>query len=295
MWINKCTKLFFKRWQGYKFLNTSATKAAIVEQNRFSPEAPVILKALPIYPQFLQAWYRDFKTNLPLGIMDVERQVFGAPIRKDILQRAVIWQRDCLRQGTHSTKNRSEVSGTTRKWAPQKGRGKARVGSHRAPHWRGGEYFSSNEYNSKKDTHRNIFEFLVTCSLTPRSHATDLPRQVQELALRSALATKFAQDQLVIVQDVLLETEKTKELRAILDRNAWDPLAKDRKQGHSILILTKEHKYNLDLASRNLQRVHALTAEEILDAGDVYNIIGHEILIMDREATEMLQTALKPK
>ncbi|CAG8651118.1 3440_t:CDS:2 [Racocetra fulgida] len=200
--------------------------------------------------------------------MNVERQVFGAPIRKDILQRAVIWQRDCLRQGTHSTKNRSEVSGTTRKWAPQKGRGKARVGSHRAPHWRGGE---------------------------PRSHATDLTRQVQELALRSALATKFAQDQLVIVQDVLLETEKTKELRAILDRNAWDPLTKDRKQGHSILILTKEHKHNLDLASRNLQRVHALTAEEILDAGDVYNIIGHEILIMDREATEILQTALKPK
>ncbi|CAG8519564.1 14782_t:CDS:2 [Dentiscutata erythropus] len=272
MWINKCTKLFFRRWQGCGFLNTSAaTKATIVEQ---PPEAPVILKALPVYPPFLQAWYRDFKTNLPLGIMNVERQVFGAPIRKDILQRAVIWQRDCLRQGTHSTKNRSEVSGTTRKWAPQKGRGKARVGSHRAPHWRGGG---------------------VAHGPRPRSHATDLPRQVQELALRSALATKFAQDQLVIVQDVHLETEKTKDLKAILDSNTWDPLANDRKQGHSILILTKEHKYNLDLASRNLQRVHALTAEEILDAGDVYNIIGHEILIMDKEATEMLQTALKPK
>jgi len=115
------------------------------------------------------------------------------------------------------------------------------------------------------------------------------------LALRSALATKFAQNQLVIVQDVHLETEKTKDLKAILEKNSWDPLAKDRKQGHSILILTKDHKNNLDLASRNLQKVHALTAEEILDAGDVYNIMGHETLIMDKEATEILQTALKPK
>ncbi|CAG8694812.1 10090_t:CDS:1, partial [Scutellospora calospora] len=94
---------------------------------------------------------------------------------------------------------------------------------------------------------------------------------------------------------VLLETEKTKDFRAILDRNAWDPLATDRKQDHSILILTEEHKYNLDLASRNLKSVHALTAQEIFDAGDVYNIMCHEILIMDKEATETLQMALKPK
>ena len=81
----------------------------------------------------------------------------------------------------------------------------------------------------------------------------------------------------------------------LLTRNAWDPLADDRKQGHSILFLTREHMERLDLASRNLQRVHALTAKEIFEAGDVYNIMGHEILIIDQETVRQLEELLKPK
>lgn len=69
----------------------------------------------------------------------MQRKVFGAPLRKDILHRVVVWQRDAERQGTQSTKSRGEVSGTTRKAAPQKGRGAARVGSLRAPQRRGGK------------------------------------------------------------------------------------------------------------------------------------------------------------
>lgn len=65
--------------------------------------------------------------------------MFGAPIRRDILQRVVVWQRDNMRQGTQSTKGRADVRGTGKKGAQQKGRGKARVGSMRAPHFRGGK------------------------------------------------------------------------------------------------------------------------------------------------------------
>jgi ribosomal protein L4 len=84
-------------------------------------------------------------------------------------------------------------------------------------------------------------------------------------------------------------------LLSILERNAWDPLADDRKQGHSILFLTTEHMKKLDLASRNLQRVHALTAGEIFEAGDVYNIIGHEILVIDQKTARQIEDLLKPK
>ncbi|CAG8532076.1 13555_t:CDS:1 [Acaulospora colombiana] len=127
----------------------------------------------------------------------------------------------------------------------------------------------------------------------PRSHATELPRQIQVLGVRTALATKYAQNQLVLVENFILDIHKTKGLLEILNKNAWDPLAKERVQGHSILFMSKDHQLNLDLASRNLQRVHALTAEEIFEAGDVYNIIGHEILMMDLEAVDLMEKALK--
>lgn len=91
------------------------------------------------FPQHVQAFLRDFKTSEPVGIIDLDRKVFGAPLRRDILQRVVVWQRDSMRQGTQSAKTRSEVTGSGKKKAPQKGRGKARVGDMKAPHMRGGK------------------------------------------------------------------------------------------------------------------------------------------------------------
>ena len=122
-----------------------------------------------------------------------------------------------------------------------------------------------------------------------------MPRQVQIFGLRSALTTKFVQNQLVIVEDLKLKSYKTRDLLSILSRNAWDPLVNDRKQGHSILFLTVDHMKELDLASRNLQRVHALSANDIVEAGDVYNIMGHEILVIDQETVQQIENLLKPK
>jgi ribosomal protein L4 len=103
------------------------------------------------------------------------------------------------------------------------------------------------------------------------------------------------QNQLVIVEDLKLKTNKTRDLLSILNRNAWDPLADDRKQGHSILFLTMNHMKELNLASRNLQRVHALTADDIVEASDVYNIMGHEILMIDHKTVRQLEELLRPQ
>ncbi|CAG8652913.1 2496_t:CDS:2 [Funneliformis caledonium] len=274
MWTKEWKTLLLRQWRSQRNLHTRIISEIMPTKESTLPTQPkVILKAVSPLPTYIQAWIHDFETNTPLGIINLDRKIFGSPIRKDLLQRVIVWQRDCLRQGTHSSKNRSEVRGTTRKWAAQKGRGKARVGTHRAPQFRGGG---------------------VAHGPKPRSHATDLPRKVQLFGLRSALATKFAQNQLVIVDNLKLKTHKTRDLLSILAGNAWDPLSADRKQGHSVLFLTQRHMMKLDLASRNLQRVHALTADEIFEAGDVYNIMGHEILMIDHDTLRLLEELLRP-
>src|SRR5215510_2245882 len=116
--------------------------------------------------------------NKKVGEIDLADEVFGVPVRKDILARAVNWQLAKRRAGTHKTKGISDVSGTTRKPYKQKGTGRARQGSLRSPQFRGGAV---------------IFGPVV------RSHAHDLPKKVRKLALRVALASKVADGRLVVL------------------------------------------------------------------------------------------------
>ena len=128
------------------FSTFTTARAEAIDTTPSSPETPTnnatIQNQQPLSPFHtpLQAWVRDFKSNEPKDLIDLQRKVFGAPLRKDILHRVVVWQRDAERQGTQSTKGRSDVSGTTKKAFPQKGRGAARVGSLRAPQRRGGKF-----------------------------------------------------------------------------------------------------------------------------------------------------------
>jgi large subunit ribosomal protein L4 len=91
------------------------------------------------FPRKVQAWVHEFQTGRPYTIDKLDIGVFGMKPRVDLMHRAVVWQRDGMRQGTHATKGISDVRGTTRKGAPQKGRGRARVGTIRAPQFRGGK------------------------------------------------------------------------------------------------------------------------------------------------------------
>ncbi|KAF9118686.1 54S ribosomal protein L4 mitochondrial [Mortierella sp. 14UC] len=206
----------------------------------------------------LQAWIRDFKTNEPKDLIQLQRKVFGAPLRKDILHRVVVWQRDAERQGTQSTKSRGEVSGTTRKAAPQKGRGAARVGSLRTPQRRGGG---------------------LAFGPKPRDHSSELPRKVQDMGLRIALSTKFAQDQLVIVDDLSLDSHKTRQFEAIQRRHGWD----------SVLVVAHAENLNLWRATSNLQQVDVALMQE----ADVLRLLKRQMVVIDRQSVRYLEKKLK--
>ena len=105
------------------------------------------------------------------GEIDLADAVFGAPVRQDILQRCVVWQLSRRQQGTHKTKGRSEITATAKKMYAQKGTGRARHGNEAAPQFRGGG---------------KAFGPVV------RSHASDLPKKVRKLALRTALSAESA-------------------------------------------------------------------------------------------------------
>src|ERR671930_369969 len=121
--------------------------------------------------------------NKEVGDIDLAEEVFGLPIRRDILARMVNWQLAKRRAGTHKTKGISEIQGTTKKPWRQKGTGRARQGSLRSPQFRGGAV---------------IFGPVV------RSHEYGLQKKVRRLGLRCALSAKAAEGKLVILDDVKL-------------------------------------------------------------------------------------------
>lgn len=126
-----------------------------------------------------------------VGSLEFSDEVFGSPIREDLMHQVVRWQLACRRQGTHQAKTRSEVRGGGAKPFKQKGTGRARQGSSRSPILRGGA---------------------VVHGPRPRDYSYALPKKVKQLALKSALSYLFASDKIVVVDSLSSEGGKTKEL-----------------------------------------------------------------------------------
>ncbi|KAJ1917028.1 54S ribosomal protein yml6, mitochondrial [Mycoemilia scoparia] len=237
-----------------------------------------ITTSVPLgYSGTVQAWLRDFKTNMPRSIVNIDKTVFDTQIRVDILHRVVCYERDAKRQGTHNTRGISDVRGTTRKWAIQKGRGKARVGTHRAPHWRGGG---------------------IAHGPKPRSHVTQIQKKVWLMGLRSALSSKFAQDQLILVDNLNLDSYKTRDLFSILRGNRWINEENERSSGRVLFLPalktveeqpeTQDMYKNLLMAQRNIPGVGLMNVEDT----EVYEILKHEYLVLDKLALDYLQRKL---
>src|SRR5471030_336214 len=131
------------------------------------------------------------------GELELADAVFGVPVRQDILQRCVVWQLSRRQQGTHKSKGRAEVTATAKKMYAQKGTGRARHGNEAAPQFRGGG---------------KAFGQVV------RSHASDLPKKVRKMALRSALSAKAAECKLIVVESAALAEPKTSKLTAHLGK-----------------------------------------------------------------------------
>ncbi|GBD45094.1 50S ribosomal protein L4 [bacterium HR40] len=194
-----------------------------------------------------------------VGTVELDETVFAVPVRPDILHRVVRWQLAKRRQGTHKAKTRGEVARSGKKIYRQKGTGRARHGSRRAPIFVGGG---------------------VVFGPVPRDHSIDLPKKVRRLGLCCALSDKLRGGQLVVLDEARLEEPKTR-------------LLASRLQGlgiHSALVVTAgEPERNFQLAARNLPRV--VVMPQI--GANVYDILRHDTLVLTREAAQLLQERLR--
>jgi len=196
--------------------------------------------------------------NKSVGDIELADEVFGVPVRKDILARMVNWQLAKRRAGTHKTKGISDISGTTKKPYKQKGTGRARQGSLRSPQFRGGAV---------------IFGPVV------RSHEFDLQKKVRRLGLKTALSAKQAEGKLVVLEEARLDDAKTKALRVRFDALGWA----------SVLIIDGAVNESFARAARNLPKVDVLPEQ----GANVYDILRRDTLVLTRAAVQQLEARLK--
>jgi len=196
--------------------------------------------------------------NQEVGDIELAEEVFGLPVRRDILARVVNWQLAKRRAGTHKTKGISDISGTTKKPYKQKGTGRARQGSLRSPQFRGGAV---------------IFGPVV------RSHEFGLQKKVRRLGLKTALSAKQAEGKLVVVDEARLDEAKTKALRARFDALGWA----------SVLIIDGALDESFARAARNLPKVDVLPEQ----GANVYDILRRDTLVLTRAAVQQLEARLK--
>jgi large subunit ribosomal protein L4 len=189
---------------------------------------------------------------------ELPAQIFEAPIKRDLMHQALVRQLANARLGTHKTKTRSEVRGGGRKPWRQKGTGRARQGSRRAPNWVGG---------GKVHTPR------------PRDYSLKMPRKMRRAALRSALTVKASQQEILVLDKIGLSGPKTKELVAMLETLVGSA---------SALILLPTSDENLEKSVGNLSSAKTLRANYL----NVRDLLGYERVILPLEALDVIQSYL---
>jgi large subunit ribosomal protein L4 len=183
--------------------------------------------------------------------------IFEAPINIDLMHQAYVRQMANARLGTHKTKGRSEVAGGGRKPWRQKGTGRARQGSTRAPQWVGG-----GKVHKPK----------------PRDYSQSMPRKMRRAALRSALSAKAADSGIVVLEELALKAPKTKEMALALNNLIGDA---------SVLILIPEKTEDYDLVIRmtnNLPDTKTLNANYL----NIRDILGYDKVVMPLKALDVL-------
>lgn len=175
-----------------------------------------------------------------------------------VLYDAITLTRNAQRQGTADTKTRSEVSGGGRKPWKQKGTGRARQGSTRAPHWPGGG---------------------IVFGPHPRSYSKKMNKKERRLALKSALSYKVIGSELVIIDSLNIADGKTKTMVNILN---------DLKLNGNILLVVESLNENIVLATRNLPSVILLEASEI----NTYDVISADVMVVTSEAIKQIEEVL---
>lgn len=192
--------------------------------------------------------------------IELNEAVFGVEYNEQCVFDAIMVARSNSRQATAKTKKRNEVSGGGKKPFRQKGTGRARQGSIRAPQWRGGG---------------------VVFAPTPRSHAIKVNKKVVRLAMRCALSTKVRENQIFVLEDLQLESFKTKGLLQVLDALNVGP--------NKIIVVLAEANGNVELAGRNIPYVQVSTQSHT----SVYQMMNADTLVVTKAAIEKYEEVLK--
>jgi large subunit ribosomal protein L4 len=195
------------------------------------------------------------RTGEAIGTVELSDELFAAPVNAAVLHQVVTAQLAGRRLCTSDTKRRGEVAGGGKKPYRQKGTGRARQGSRRAPHFSGGG---------------------VVFGPHPRSYAQRLPRRMKRLALRGALTAKLGGDAIRVLDAFGLEAIRTKELLGVLG---------NLNVAGRVLIVSPARDERLDLSARNLPRVAVLLADSL----NVVDLLNADTIVIEQPALARLE------
>jgi len=197
------------------------------------------------------------KANEPVGKAELPDDIFGVEVRKGLLHEVVLNHLANKRQGNASTKNRANVRGGGRKPFKQKGSGRARQGTIRSPLLRGGG---------------------IVFGPLPRDYSYNLPKKAKWAALSSALSAKFADGEIMVMDEINVTEPKTKAMVELLSGIGLK---------NNVLIIVPDKNINLELAVRNIPRVNVARVKEL----NVYSVLSHGKLIVTKDAVERMKEA----
>ncbi len=186
----------------------------------------------------------------PVGEMELNEQIFGIEPNVPVMHSAVVAQLANARQGTHSTLGRAEVRGGGRKPWRQKGTGRARAGTIRSPLWRGGG---------------------IVFGPKPRDYSKKLPKKVKRLALCSALSSKVNENSLIVVDQIVFEKPKTKDMIKMLD---------SLKVNKKALVVLEGNDQNVQISARNIQGVITARADGL----NVVDLLKYDVVVFTKAA-----------
>ena len=189
-----------------------------------------------------------------VGDMELNDAVFGVEVNEHLVHMAVVSQLANKRQGTQSAKTRSEVSGGGRKPWRQKGTGHARQGSTRAPQWTGGG---------------------IVFAPKPRDYSFKMNKKEKNLALKSVLTSKVAEDKLILLDSIIFDEIKTKKMVAVLNNLKAD----------KALVVLNDNDKNVILSAKNIPDVKTALTNTI----NVYDILKYDKLIVTKDAVATIE------
>lgn len=192
------------------------------------------------------------------GTIELNADIFGIEPNENAEYEAILRQRASMRQGTHAVKNRSAVRGGGKKPWRQKGTGRARQGSIRAPQFRGGG---------------------IVFGPTPRSYNFNLPRKVRQLAIKSALSQKVADEKFVVVESINFDAPKTKEFAGVMN---------NLKVSEKVLVVVSDEDKNAALSGCNLVNTTVVTPAGV----NILNVVDSQKIVITKSALSQVEEVL---